>query len=211
MAKNRLIYQNWITELGFDPEIGLDFDQSGIPQTEERGLADEESGSSECASEPLPLEAYSPSELSDVWKFGNDSDHRRVQLIRDRVSQAISSLSDDEREFIERFYFTGESYRKISEKSGRGMHKLESLHSRAVIKLRKKLAPFVKEQFTWTHSSESRTGCIICGSRFRVEIDCLIAARDRSSTWKGVIEILKLKYGIGIKTPQILIGHEKYH
>ena len=137
------------------------------------------------------------------------AEEARVERIRETVSRALEGLTEDEREFVVRFYFQGMSYRRIAEDSGRARHKLRALHGRALRRLKQALAPFVREEFG-LESGLSRS-CPICDSEHREEIDALIAARDRKATWRPVIIEINRRFGLKLRAPQTLIGHEKYH
>jgi hypothetical protein len=39
----------------------------------------------------------------------------------------------------------------------------------------------------------------------------LIQAKKEKETYKSLIRIFKEKYGLKIKTPQVIIGHKKKH
>lgn len=186
----RILYQDWIVALGRDPEEPLDM---------------------------ATITAPKPTDLESL----------RTKQIREAVQQALARLPEEEREFIERFYYIGQGYREIVHKSGRAIHKLEALHKRAVRQLQKELAPFVIKMFgisstdlsgtstksmSTNHiSEESRPVCPVCCSADRAKIDQLIVERDRKTTWRPVIRVIKERFGIIIRTPQTLIGHEKYH
>lgn len=192
MSSNRIVYQNWIVELGRDPDRppdipGPDLDRSDFISLDE-----------------LP-------EMSAARDKSNPagSDFERVAAIREAVGCALEQLSDDEREFVERFYYIGQSYQRISQKSGRAIYKLEAIHKRAIKKLRKLLAPTVATMFGLTAGDNPR--CVVCNSEYRGEIDRLIASREPRATWRPVIQTIKKKYGLIITTPQTLIGHRKYH
>ena len=103
----------------------------------------------------------------------------------------------------------GESYREISEKTGRAVYKLTALNNRAVKKLKNRLAVFVREKFDI--KTQKTFNCPICNSKYREEIDNIIANRDKKATWKPVIKLIKERYDLTINTPQVLIGHAKYH
>ena len=118
-------------------------------------------------------------------------------------------MPSDEREIVERFHFIGQTYRQMSEGSGRSIHKLEAIHKRALRKLKKELSGFVNATFGIV-LSDARP-CPLCRSPERAKIDILIRNRPRKSTWREIIGELKEHYGIIIRTPQTLIGHEKYH
>jgi hypothetical protein len=76
-------------------------------------------------------------------------------------------------------------------------------------KLEKHLAAFVKKRFGI--ANEVKRPCIICQSPRLAEINKLIEQRDKAATWKPVMKRLLEEFGIEIKSPQMLIGHEKYH
>lgn len=162
----RIIYQNWIVELGRDPETS----PTGGP-------------------------------------VGSESP--RLGAIREAVAAALDRLSETEREFITRFYFMGQSYRELSEATGRPDFRFEGMHRRATRRLRALLGPFVREQFGL--EVEQQPDCPICSSPQRREVDRLIAAKTARMTWRPIIRQLPLKYGISIATPHVLISHARYH
>lgn len=192
MSGNRIIYQDWIVEIGRDPNSDQDLEGWGFQNRHFVSLDDP--SASRLTGEDVPL-------VSDEKK--------RSMLVRRKVAEAMEQLNDDEREFIARFYFMGESYRRISRISGRAIHKLEALHSRSMRKLRRSLVSFVEN--TYGLRTDREKECLICSSPFQNEIDKLIANRDRTKTWKPIIRTLRIKYGLRVVSPQLLIGHEKYH
>lgn len=125
------------------------------------------------------------------------------------VRSALENLEEEEMEFVIRFYFMGQSYVEICEKSGRAIHKLEALHKRAIRKLRKTLKSFVKRHYG-IKIRKNRI-CPICDSPNREAIDEVITNKDESSTWRPVINEIYEQFGLRIKSPQTLIGHRKYH
>jgi hypothetical protein len=135
-------------------------------------------------------------------------DEQTVEL-RHTVSTALGQLDESEREFLVRFYFMGQSYKSIAEETGRALYKLEALHRRAVRRLQRLLAPYVCARYGI--SSSDRPACPICSSPDREQIDEVIRGRDRRQTWRPVLQTLKTRFGLDIKTPQTLIGHIKYH
>ncbi len=193
MSANRMVYQNWIVDIGFDPTRLRTARNWGNPPLFESISLDDPSAS-----------AISDEELRQVM-----SERKSASEIRSRVRQALKRLNLQEREFIAQFYFIGKSYREISQQSGRPVHKLEALHKRAVKKLKSELAGFVRERFGV--GTEPDTNCPICQSPHVEEINRLISGRDKTATWRPIIKTLLEKYGLKINSPQILIGHEKYH
>ncbi len=167
MPSSRIVYQNWIADLGRDPSASI-------------------------SSEP-----------------GHEPESDRLEYLRQGVRSALSGLSEDERELIELIHFMGRSCAEIAALTGRTEHRLEAMHGRALRKLRRKLAPMVRELFGI--DPPSATDCPVCRSTRRQEIDRLIRERDPRSTWRPVMKQIEAETGIRISTPQILIGHEKYH
>jgi len=166
MAKGKIIYQNWIVDIGIDPgQVGKIQIQSDLIKPDEQVIS--------------------------------------------AVRKALEKLDPEEQDFIETYYFQGKSYREIAELQNRRLSRIEGLHRRSLAKLKKYLVRFVKERFDI--DAEIGRGCIICFSPHKEKIDRLIKAKKKRETWKKIIKILKDKYQIKITTPQILIGHQKYH
>lgn len=126
-----------------------------------------------------------------------------------RVREAVGKLTPLEREFIEYFYFECKSYQVISQILNKKIHKLERIHNRALSKLKTLLSDYVEARFNL--STPEETDCIICKSPFRHELDKLIQAKKEEETYKSLIRIFKQKYGLDVKTPQVIIGHKKKH
>jgi hypothetical protein len=127
-----------------------------------------------------------------------------------RVKRALAELSENEREFIVHFYFMGQTEQQIAKATGRTVVRLHTLHGRAVRKLRRSLGGFVAEWFGLEVDGQA-SGCPVCESEFAAEIDRIIANRDRKATWRPVMRQIHERFGIQIRSPQVLIGHERYH
>ena len=167
MTTNRVVYQNWIAELGFDPaQIKKLFDTLLV--------------------EPMPDDEI-------------DSEVRR----------AIISLEEEEMEFVIRFYFMGQAYSEISEKSGREVYKLEALHKRAIRKLKSRLKSLVKKKYGI--KSKKTESCPLCDSPDRKAINEIIFDKDERATWRPVMKEINRRFGLEVISPQVLIGHRKYH
>jgi hypothetical protein len=136
-------------------------------------------------------------------------DSPRNERIIAAVREAIARLSPLEQEFIERHYFCGQSCASIASALDRKEKRIETIHRQAVIKLRKYLAGFVRKQFRI--DVEIGPHCPICNSSRKAEIDRLIKNKKKEETWKKIIKMLKKDYSVIIRTPQVLIGHQKYH
>lgn len=165
MKKDRIIYQDWIVELGYDPASG-----------------------------PPPAKP--------------GSDKCRTRII-DAVTQAVDSLEQDEADFIRRFHYQGMGYREISRLTGRAIYRLEVLHQRALRKLKVRLPALLEG--CCNLPTDPISDCPICAHPALDTINALILSKKEKETWKRIIQTLKNKYGLIIKTPQRLIGHKKYH
>ncbi|MDF1545687.1 MAG: sigma-70 family RNA polymerase sigma factor [bacterium] len=182
MSQPRIIFQDWIVQLGYDP---------GHPRADAQSA---ESG-----------EFKTSSQLAE--EIGRE------------VKKAMTRLAENEREFIRQYYYMGRTYQQIADATGRKLYRLEALHNRAVRKLKKQLTPFVKKRFgpldqfeqKQKTERESENNCPICKSGQRIKVDRIIAGRDKSETWRPVIQKLKAEFNICVSSPQQLIGHEKYH
>ena len=133
----------------------------------------------------------------------------RAESISREVREAVEKLAPKERQFVELFYFESMTYQEIAGILKKKTYKLERLHQRALGKLRILLTDFVKEQFEFEIPQE--TACVICSSPFRGELDELIRSKKEEETYSRLIRIFKQKYGIDVKTPQVIIGHKKKH
>jgi RNA polymerase sigma factor (sigma-70 family) len=145
--------------------------------------------------------------LEDSSRCDKESDMNAS--LNQRVRKAVKKLPFDERQFVQLFYFEFKSYQEISRKSKKSTHKLERIHHRALGKLRILLAGFVQERFKLEISED--TDCIICKSPFRRELNELIRKKAEDETYSRLIKIFKQKYGIVIRTPQVIIGHVRKH
>jgi hypothetical protein len=186
MGRERIIYRDWIVELGREPsEIARESSQwaNGCPNQEFAGL--------------------------DGSPVAAELDTEQVVRIKEVVNKALESLEEEEREFVVRFYYMGQSYTELAELTGRPVHKLETLHRRAVRRLRNQLTPLVGDGCNPCQEEVRR--CPICSSSRRGEIDKLIRGRKPGQTWRRVMKHLKGEFGIDIKSPGTLAAHEKYH
>jgi len=141
--------------------------------------------------------------------FDSEAIRKRKELIDRQVRKAVKKLSKEERLFIESFYFEFKSYQEIARFLKKRVYKLERIHRRALDKLRILLANFVKDRFNLEVSQ--KTDCVICNSPFRPELDELIKNKKKEETNARLIRIFSQRYGLEIKTPQVIISHQKRH
>lgn len=173
--------------------------------------------------EQMPGELVSLEDVSDeelVQEIAPSTSGGRIVRIELAVQSALAKLTADERELVERYLLAGQSMPELADLTGRRPHRLQTAYLRACRKLRALLTPFVVAEFsdgkeltatTPDGRTESGPRCPLCLSPRRPEIDQLILARPATETWKGVIGTLRTEYGLRIATPQILIGHLRYH
>jgi len=193
MGRKRIIFQNWIVDLGRDPDLKH-------PQTGSFETVSIDSGL---------LKKVSFQDPRDLTARKADREELQAE-----VQKALEKLTEEEQEFIRQFHFMGKSYREISEQSGRAVYRLEALNRRAIKKLRKSLAGFVERRFNLKIEEtplDGSSNCPICSSPARKEIDRLISVRNLRQSWRPVIREIQIRHDLIIKSPQILIGHEKYH
>lgn len=133
----------------------------------------------------------------------------RQERIRKAVREAISKLPFNEREFVELFWFQGRSMTEIAALLGKKPYKLECLNKRIQRKLKTRLTDFVNAEFGL--KIKKNPDCIICGHPCRPEIDNLLKSKKPEETFKRIISALRSDFGIKIRTPQVIIGHMKYH
>ncbi len=148
-------------------------------------------------------------EYSDEDIAESKINREREKIIGKEVRKAVEKLSNEERQFIEKFYFEFRSYREIAGIFKKRIYKLERIHRRALDKLRILLADFVKNRFKLEVTRE--TDCVICNHPFRPKLDRLIRRKKKDETYARLIRTFKQKYGIEITTPQVIIGHQRKH
>jgi hypothetical protein len=166
MSKRKVVYQNWIVDLGFD-------------------------------------------QVLFGYEISSGLDSTASEKIEKAVRVSLDKLDENEKELIIHYYFMGQTYAEISEKSNREIFKLTALHKRAIKKLKKSLSKFVEDNFGIT--TESYINCPICNHDKREELNQIIFSRDKTKTWKPILKKLREKFQVDLRTPQLIIGHEKYH
>ena len=138
-----------------------------------------------------------------------DDENLSREQINQKVREAVEKLTPLERQFIEYFHFQCMSYQEISLILNKTIRRLERIHDRALGKLKMLLSDYVKTRFKLSIPEE--TECMICKSPFRRELDKLIKAKKKEETYKSLMRVFKEKYGVNIRTPQVIIGHKKKH
>ncbi len=133
----------------------------------------------------------------------------RQRRIREAVRKELAKLPDFEREFIDLYWFQGRPTSEIAKLLGRKQYKLEGLKRRILRKLKNELTGFVREEFRL--SVDKRKKCPICCHPELEKINRELKTKKPHETWRRYIRLLKNDYGINVKTPQVIIGHLKYH
>jgi DNA-directed RNA polymerase specialized sigma24 family protein len=122
VARKRIIFQNWIADLGFDPSDRSVGDPDSKKNWPEISIPDSKKNWPEISIEDLPESSV---QTGDTQASGRDE--TGSSELRRAVRAALDKLTEDEREFICQFYFMGRSYREISEESARAVYSLEAL------------------------------------------------------------------------------------
>jgi hypothetical protein len=146
-----------------------------------------------------------------VKKYHDSTDEEirpNPKIVR-AVRKALGKLTDSECELVRMFYYEGENLARIASEFKLDYKEVCKIHSRAIRKLRKHLAAFVSREFGL--KTNYNKNCPICNSPYLGEINNLFKLKKKEETWKKIIHSLKTSYKIEIKTPQTLIGHQRYH
>lgn len=147
-----------------------------------------------------------PSEAESV--SGEDS---KNQMRIAAVNMALERLDHEEASFIRAFYMQGLGYAEISRITGRTRYRLESLHKIALRRLHHYLSPVLFEKSDHVLTSEAANDCLLCRHLRRQEIDAVIRRKKPEKNWRMVLQTLREEFGLKVNTPQLLIGHSKYH
>jgi len=149
---------------------------------------------------------FASAEIELVEKLKDEES--RIELEK-KVAKAMDKLDSLEKEFIRYFYFDCLSYNRITQLLDKTKDRLERVHRSALEKLRFCLKDYVSQRYKLIIPQEKR--CMICSHSSRKELEDLIRAKKKEETWKKILRIFKQKFNLEIKTPQILINHQKKH
>jgi hypothetical protein len=125
------------------------------------------------------------------------------------VSAALLTLPENERELVRRFHFQGETLWQIARTSERSIYRVEAMHRRALARLRRQLAPFVRHRYRI--AVPAARACPVCQSPDRPRIDALLSQRDEQDSWATTIARLRQEFGLVVRSPQTLKSHISYH
>jgi len=152
-------------------------------------------------------EPESVSEESDLIK--RMKEEKEQAELEEKVEQALDNLESAEKEFIRHFYYDCKSYDQISEIMNKTKDRLERIHCSALEKLKFSLKEFVSQRYKIKVSPKKK--CLICSHPEREKLEKLIKAKKKEETWKKILRMFKEEFNLEIKTPQILINHQKKH
>ncbi len=155
------------------------------------------------------IEKTADPRLEELYDCLTDENGGYNPAIIEAVRTALEKLTEEEREFIICYYFRGLNLVETASELNRKSTRMDGLHLQAVKKLKKHLAGFVEAEFGI--KTEGTKPCPVCISRYRREIEKIIASKAPSVPWSAVLAELKRKFGIIIRAPQVLISHRKYH
>jgi hypothetical protein len=147
-----------------------------------------------------PTSSAEPFEMPDLDR--NDQ-------INQAVRAAIEKLDPVERELIERYYLRYEEFAAIADSIKIAPYRLETVHARAIKKLRRELGDFVESAFGLR--TDRVTNCCICNSIHRAAIERTIAERDKKRPWRILIQRLRDQFGLRIRNYQTITSHQRYH
>lgn len=136
-------------------------------------------------------------------------EEKAIAELEEKVEAALDKLEAQEKEFIRYFYYDCQSYDQISEIMNKTKDRLERIHKSALEKLKFSLKGFVSQRYRIKISPGKK--CLICSHPEKEKLEELIRAKKKEETWKKVLLIFKEKFNLEVKTPQILINHQKRH
>jgi hypothetical protein len=135
--------------------------------------------------------------------------HDLTEEIIDRVQGAIRRLSASEQHFVRLYWFEAWSDKELSERLGSGPKRLRSVKRQILIKLRWMLQGWAAQRFRI--AQPRGPDCVICGHPLRSEIDSMLSSKKPEESLGSVLRKLREDFGLSISTPQIVLGHMKYH
>lgn len=148
-------------------------------------------------------------ETARAQAFGHGEQSALERRIISEVTQAVSRLTEREQEFVKLYWYEGKSLSEMAESFGKSPHNIESMNRRILRKLKNELAGFVKERFGIDVESDRK--CPICSHPERAAIERILRAKTERETLRPIYRKLRETFGVEVSTPQILIGHMKYH
>jgi hypothetical protein len=134
---------------------------------------------------------------------------RRQEILRNEVRGAVAKLDRQQREFIERFYFMGETYDQIERRTGKERHRLETIHRQALERLRFLLTDFVEGFYGVRVERESK--CPICDHPRKAEIEEVLREKRAEESWRPTLEILREKFNLEVSSVWVLVAHLRKH
>jgi hypothetical protein len=143
-----------------------------------------------------------------AWKPTAQDDRSPQQELIARVRAAVEQLRGNERMVLERHRFDAVPFTVIAAELNWRVIRVQNVERRALRRLRRLLAPYVRERFG---IEAPQAKCPICDSACRGQADIMIAARINQESFGVLMSRLRCSYGIRVISPQTIIGHSKYH
>jgi hypothetical protein len=148
-----------------------------------------------------------PTPKASFWP--QERPNRRQEILRNEVRGAVAKLDRQQREFIERFYFMGETYEQIERRTGKERHRLETVHRQALERLRFLLTDFVEGFYGIRVEREG--GCPICDHPRKAEIEEVLREKRAEESWRPTLEILREKFNLEVSSVWVLVAHLRKH
>jgi len=148
-------------------------------------------------------------DIASEGLFDSDDPTELQREIQAQVREAISRLSERDREFVQLYWFEGRPVHELAEMFGRRPHNIEGYNQQVLRKLQNLLTGFVKRRFRIDAKADE--SCILCSHPKRCDIDILLNSKRPEETFRRIYRELEERFDLSISTPQILIGHIKYH
>ena len=137
-----------------------------------------------------------------------DAEQQRRERIINAVQEALEELDPTERLIVEKHHFQGETLVDIARQLDRKAGAVVNSHRRALRTLRKHLSRFAATEFGINGEAPK---CPICNCPEREAVDALIAAKRPEEPYGLLMRQLRKQFGLEIRSPQTIIGHQKYH
>jgi hypothetical protein len=148
-----------------------------------------------------------PTSKGRFWS--QEKPNSRREIIRKEVRRAVAKLDCHQREFVECFYFMGETYEQIQKRLGKERYKLERIHQQALERLRFLLADFVEAHFGFKVERANR--CPICSHPKKEKIERILERKRPEESWRPIMKILRKEFGLESTAVQTVIAHLRKH
>jgi len=135
--------------------------------------------------------------------------NHRQEILRREVRGAVAKLTYHQREFIECFYFMGETYEQIEKRLGKERYKLERIHHQALERLRFLLADFAEAHLGIKVERSNR--CPVCNHPRKDEIEEILKRKKPEESWRPTLDILRTEFDLSVAAVQTVVAHLRKH